>query len=513
MTNGTRCTLGVLALLISLPAFGIDTPGVPQQARIKTSGEGPYFRLDLPIAVYPGAAHPDLRDIRIRNASGNPVPHAWLNNEAVEVSVLSRAVAFYPLVQRRPGTKPSDSDAKDVSMEFAQKADGSLTLKTSRKPASEEKVDESTDWIIDASQIKGQLLQVRVSLDDSAEGLFPVSIEGSDDLRYWRAVNDSAQIAILKRPDRRVEKLTVDLRASQARFLRLRWNDTVNAPRLTSVTLDSVEQNALVMPLQWSPPIRAATCGADSCEYVLPANTPLDGLRLKLAETNTLASITVSAQSSVPVPPNYHRHRHPLYLLRHKRSPAVTPTASTTTESVLTQAVVYRLKLANGELHSDSIVLGGGIHDRLRIQTEGPISLLGQPLPALEIASLQRSLIFLGRGSPPFTLHWGVDDKQETALPLATLVPGQLANVPLAADRATVEVSPPPRASSRIAPPAKAPSTTTPQAKKAPAPQEAPQSGDKRWLWAALAVGLVILGGMAWSLFRGMSKPEPAQPE
>lgn len=503
MSKINRCGLGLLALLLNLSAFATEAPKLAQQAGISTSGDGPYYRLNLPITIYQGAAHVDLRDVRIRNASGGPVPYAWLSNEKVEAQILSSATAFYPLVQRRNDAGPAGSDQPDVSLEFTQKPDGTLTLKTQRKPATKVEVDNTIDWIVDASQVKGYLLQARFVIADTAEGLFPLRIEGSDDLHHWHLINGEGQIAALRRPDGKVEKLTVDLHGSRAKFLRLHWQDATYAPKLKSVTLDSVLQNEVITPLQWTAPIAAATCSANSCDYSLPANTPLDSLRINLAETNTLAQITVLAQSPALVTRDYPRRHHPLYLLRHKRQ-STTPAPAPTIESVLTQAVVYRLKQPNGEVHSDDMALDGGVYMRLRIQTQGPIKLLGQTAPTIEIATTPRSLLFLGRGSPPFSLHWGVDDQQESALPLTTLVPGYQSNKPPLADTATVNIVA--AASGPTLAPALA--QTPPVTKATTTPREAPTPGDKKWLWASLAAGLLILAGMAWSLFKGMSKPE-----
>ena len=364
-------------------------------------------------------------------------------------------------------------------------------------PATQEK-PKKTDWIIDARQIRGNLLQARFSIDDNAEGIFPLSIEGSDDLRHWRTITQEGQIAALKRPDGKIEKLTVDLYGNRAKFLRLHWQDAAQTLTLKSVTLDSVQQNEVFTPLQWSAPIPATTCAENYCDYPLPANTPLDSLRINLSEPNTLASITVFGQFPAQIARSYRRHHHPLYVLRHKRqAPVETP--ALTTEVILAQTVTYRLKQAKGEVRSENLALDGGVYTRLRIQTQGPISLLGQPAPSIEVASTPRSLLFLGRGSPPFSVHWGVDEKQGSALPLATLVPNYRPDSPLKADPASVYIPlqilrPIPQ------PEAKATTTTT--------PEETPTPEKKLWLWVALTIGLLLLAGMAWSLFRSMAKPE-----
>ena len=492
LTN--RSSLSVLTLLLGVSALAAAVPQVAQQASVSSSGDGPYFRLTIPVTIYPTAAHADLRDVRIRNAGGNLVPHAWLNDETAEVQTLSSPAAFYPIVSRGGETGAPSAVQSDLSLEFKQGADGSLlTLKTRPASAASGTLKKS-DWIIDASQIKGNLLQARFIVDDSAEGIFPLSIEGSDDLRHWRMINPESQIAALKRPDGKIEKFTVDLYGSRAKFLRLHWQDPMQVLNLKSVTLDSAQQSEVFTPLQWSAPIQPETCAESYCDYPMPGSTPLDSLRINLGEPNTLASITVFAQLPAQSARDYQRHHHPLYVLRHKRqSSAETPTL--TTEVFLSQAVAYRLKQGEGDVRSENLPLDGGVYTRLRIQTKGPISLLGQTAPSIEVASTPRSLIFLGRGSPPFSVHWGVDEQQGEALSPATLVPDYQPGKPLKADEATVDI-PVQIQFSALQPEAKA------------IPEEKPVPEKKLWLWAALAASLLLLAGMAWSLFKSMSKPE-----
>jgi len=494
MMATNRSSLAVLALLLSLSVLAADAPQIPQQASIRSSGEGPYFQLSLPVTIYPTAMHADLRDVRIRNSSGQLLPHAWLNSEGTEVQTLSAPAAFYPIVLRGGATSTTGSGQADVSLEFKQGADGSLlTLKTRPMPNAQEGPGKS-DWIIDASQIKGNLLQANFGVDDTVEGVFPLSIEGSDDLRHWRMINPEGQIAILKRPDGKIEKFSVDLYGNRARYLRLHWQDAMQVPKLKSVSLDSVQQTEVFTPLQWSGPIQPATCAENYCDYPLPANTPLDSLRINLSEPNTLASVTVFAHVPAQIARDYRRHHHPLYVLRHKRQSPVEPSTSTT-EVILAQAVAYRLKQGGVELRSDDLALDGGIYTRLRIQTQGPINLLGQTAPSIEVASTPRSLLFLGRGSAPFSVHWGVDEKQGEALPFATLVPDYRATKPLKADVATVDI---PAQILRQAPPSEAKATNLQQEKSTPE--------KKLWLWAALTAGLLLLASMAWSLFKSMAK-------
>ncbi len=482
-------SVALLLMQSSRVVLALETKNVVQQTTISVVGPGPFYRLNLPVTIYPTAAHVDLRDVRIRNASGNLVPHAWLNNEVAEPQIISSNVAFYPI--QAQGNR-SDTEQSDLSLEFKQNADGSLlSIRTKNARPKQAK----SDNIVDISQIKGSVLQARFEVDENAEGLFPLSIDVSDDLSHWRNISGDEQLAVLKRQGGKIEKLKVDLFGHHGKFLRLRWQESAPAITIKSITIDSLQQNEMLAPLQWSDAIKATNCTENFCDYLLPAKTPLDSIRINLSEPNTLASITVSGQLPPQNADVYQYRHHPLYVLRHKRQP---PANAVAAQVVLAQTVSYRLTQSNGEVRSENLSMDGGIYTHLRLQTQGPINMLGQLAPNIQIASTPRSLIFLGRGSAPFSLSWGVDEKQGNALALATLVPGYQADKAVSADAASVEI--PLHIVSAVATPV----TSAEFSEK----EKSAKSDRKLWLWAALAGGLLLLAGMAWSLFKGMGKAE-----
>ena len=82
----------LLLLQSSYSALAADVKPTTQQATISSVGQGPFYRLNLPVSIYPTAAHVDLRDVRVRNADGNLVPHAWLHNEVSTPHISSNSV-------------------------------------------------------------------------------------------------------------------------------------------------------------------------------------------------------------------------------------------------------------------------------------------------------------------------------------------------------------------------------------------------------------------------------------
>ena len=469
----------------------------PATAPIALQGSGPYYRLTLPLGIYAHAAYGDLRDLRVRNAAGNAVPYAWLRNDAAEPRLASKEVPVFAL----PASAADASE--DAALSFKVRPDGSLAL--ARRPA--RKQAEAAQWLIDASQLKGSLLQARFEMAPEARGLFAFRLEASDDLRNWRPIGGEEQLVRLAHGGQTIERLAVDLDNVQARFLRLRWSDPKNGAPLTSVAIDSVQEVEPVAPLEWSGALRPERCGTDHCDYPLPRGIPVESLRVDLADVNTLAQVGISGlPAAVPSvasePPRV--SRNPLYALRHQQRRPASSSSGTPGEVPLLDTVVYRLAQAGGEARSPLLALDGTSYSHLRVRTSGPVSLLGATPPTISVAATPRTLVFLAQGAAPFSLTWSTAPEKNAvqgsapgaALALATLVPGYNPNKPVAADQATVALPPPPVAAVDAVVAATA---------QLPVPTQ-PDPSRKWWLWGALGVGFLLLAGMAWSLFASLRK-------
>jgi Protein of unknown function (DUF3999) len=466
-----------------------------QNATITLQGPGPFYRLSVPVTLYPTAAHADLRELRVRNAAGQSVPFAWARADdtgtAAAVQITSHQPALFPL-KPAPSATPS-ATTNDAPLVLQQRPDGSLVL---AKPAAAPQAaagEGVEQWIIDTSQIANAMLQIRFSVTPGTEGLFAFSLDASDDLRQWREISGQEQLVLLARGSAKIERLSAELGGARARYLRLRWHNPAQAAWLTSIEIDSLATTEPVPRLEWIGPIQAQPCAAEYCDYLLPANTPAHSLRIALAEPNTLTNLRVMGllPAAAPAERERHLHRNPLYALRKKQQPAdASPTPPN--EFALTHTVVYRLAHPNGEALSPDLALDGGVYTALRLRTTGPVNLLGATPPSILVASMPRNLFFLARGNPPFQLSWGADTHDPAALPLGTLIPGYQADKPIAADAATVSIA------AAVLPTAAPVAKPTPLAKPAPA--------QKAWLWAALGLGVLLLAGMAWSLFSAMKK-------
>jgi hypothetical protein len=452
-------------------------------APIELNGEGPYYRVALPLAIHGLAAHGDLRDVRVVNAAGNAVPRAWLREETVEARMHALDAPVFPLAQPREGAA-EDEDAAAV---LTVRPDGTLAFRA-RRPAPARADADALQWIIDASRAQGSLLQARFTLPPETRGVFAFRLEASDDLRRWRRIGGQEQLVRLEQNGQTIERLAVDLERVRAHFLRLTWADARHAVALAGVGIDSIEEFEPAAPLQWLAPIPPERCATDYCDYLLPRGLPVQSLRIDLPEINTLAQVGIyglrepsQAAPPRPVPLN------PLYSLRHRRPSA--PVAASG-EIPLIDTVVYRLEQGGQQVRSPALALDGQSYARLRLRTRGPVSALGATPPSIAVAGAPRMLVFLAQGQGPFSLRW--DEAADTPAPmaLATLIPGYTAATPLRAGQASVAL----------------PSAATAKVRANAQNDAAPAFARKEWLWAALGVGLLLLAGMAWSLFASLRK-------
>jgi len=354
------------------------------------------------------------------------------------------------------------------------------------QPAAAKPAD-SGDWILDASAVRGAMAQLRLEFGPGRNGLFDYTLQASEDLQRWRTVPVGGPLARLQAGGTQIERLAVDLQGLRARYLRLRFRTPAAVPPLQAAHVDSVQRAEQVPALQWSDAIAPTHCAEQACDYELPANTPVDSLRIRLSQPNTLAPVTVAGLRPASMPA-YDAHRNPLYLLRHKRERS---TATPQPQHWLAGTVAYRLSAAASpeELTAPDLPLGGGVYAGLRLSWQVPVQRLGADPPTVALGTYPRTLVFLAQGRGPFRLAWSASGPSGV-LPLPTLVPAYKAGQVIAADEARLELPP------GAAAPAGAPAIRAAQGSE----------GQARplWLWATLGLVLLLLAGMAWSLLRSL---------
>ncbi|MDR2128770.1 MAG: DUF3999 domain-containing protein [Burkholderiaceae bacterium] len=508
-TTGWKALLCASLLAASASTAAADAPeDYARQALLQTEGDATWYRLDLPMSVYWGAAHADLRDLRVFNAAGEALPYALTAVQGQHTETRREArTRFFPLYGARGGDGGNTYNTDDMAMRVRRDASG-LLVEVLSDPAAQKTGAGALPlrgWLLDASAaLDFSPERLRLDWENGAEGFQQLRIEASDDLQHWRAWG-TGQIARLQFDGERIERNEVRLPGGgdKARYLRLTWLTPETAPTLTAATLTSVQatdQAALLwseaMPGQRADSADKNASNPNAVDFVwqLPTRLPLQRVHVAITEPNTLAPVIVSgawqsAQTTTPratindvrIGLKHHRPNHPP---RDIWQP-------------LARALLYRLPApGGGQDVQEEIDLPGTAVNQLRLQIDSRGGGLGQPTPPqLRVAISGHQLIFLARGAPPYRLAFGREQAQSAALPLATLAPAYDASHPEKVKFGTARLADAAASAQSVL------TTTTAAAATA--------ARNKTYiLWAALLAGVGLLIGMALSLLRGDKKPE-----
>jgi len=438
------------------------------------SGTGPYYVLDIGAQARRLSGAPDLGDLRVRNAAGETMAFAWVDPPQ-PAATRQRAPARIYKVPLPPG------DAASATAAGAP-----------RRQA----------WIVDTKDAGDDLMRLELGLERDTQGVWTLRVEAGDDLQHWRTVQPDAQLVQLQalpqvgaagtlasQAEReRLASTGIDLDERPARYLRLTTAPRSAIPPLVSAAVLRTAHRPAPPPLEWSDPIVASGCEASSCDYVLPANTPVAALQVTPSDIDTIGEVTVLGQVDAGLAPPRHRSllRGSLHALRDKARHA-SPAPGPAWEDAAIASVYWLSQPAGApDLHSPPLRLDGAHWRTLRIETFGPITQLGHAAPTIRIAAHRRQLVFVARGAPPFALARTGAGEPSAPMPLASLMPARAADAPL------------PAASAALAP---APVTSAPAASPSTLPAAAP-AARAGWLWGALLAGLALMAAMAWSLLR-----------
>lgn len=379
----------VLSLLCSAPALAQEQPGdYAVQLPLTLAGEGPWYRLDVPMALHFAARYGDLRDVRVFNAEGQALAYALVAGQGESRdSQQEQAVKWFPLYAEQ-----GDSTAAP-SLRVQRSTNGTL-IELLDQPDAAGQPALLRGWLLDASALQAPLVRLELDWADSQEGFQRFSIEASDDLQSWQSWG-SGQLARLSFDGERVEQRQVELPGRKARYLRLLWQSPLQAPQLKAASVRSQRIDSLPAPLVWSQPLAATRSADGHYLWQLPLALPLERLHVELSQANSLAPVRVSGRSD------------------NKGS-----------WQSLAQGLLYRLPENGVEIRQDELPLPGWAVQQLRLQVDERGGGLGSPPPQIKVALRATQLVFLQRGSPPYRLALGRAGAESAALPLTTLIPG-----------------------------------------------------------------------------------------
>ncbi|EXI68878.1 MAG: hypothetical protein AW08_00703 [Candidatus Accumulibacter adjunctus] len=452
---------GCLCLLWSVLALA-EAPGdFAFGMLLQADGPQPLLRVELPAAVHAGVRRPDLGDLRVFNAAGEAVPHAWLPQP--------------PAARARPTLLPlplfalrgaATAGVEGVEVRIERQGGRAVLRMDERAGASAPTL--LLGYLVDASAVEQPLQAFALELPATGEDVVArVRVEASDDLARWTTLVGDAPVLRLAAGGQRLEVRRIEFAPRRAKYFRLSWAADTPALRLSAVGGEPAA-TVVELPRQWRQVAGSAVPDEKgSHRFDLAGQFPADRLRLLLPQANSVAAVELLSRAREADP--WRR---------------------------VTTATVYRLGSAGQEIVSPEIAIAptGDRHWLLRVDQRG--GGLGAGVPELAAGWLTQGLVFAARGPAPFQLAFGSDRAQPTAYPISTLVPGYRIGddgQPVAAADSGLEIG-----------------RATPAAVHPLAGEGAGRFRiDWRlWgLWASLLLGVGVLAGMAWRLARQLARP------
>ena len=451
----TRLSLAAACLLLAVPAAAAAAPADFQAtAAIELQGDGPFYQLSLPIEAHFASHSPELQDLRVFNGQGEAVPFALIREQARTEQAEQRiALKWFPLYA---------ADATPASLgqvRIERKADGTIVSVAEGNAAGSGPPQKLRGYVLDTGEAKGTDRKLELDWDPAVTGFQQLSVEASDDLQSWRVWERSAQLARLEFNGEHIERKQIDLSGGHAAYLRLTWNQPAEVPALTAAVLTVGSATSRPAAFAWSEAAAPTRSDAASYEWDFSQPIAIERLRIALPQVNVLTPVEIAT--------------------RDERAPS-------TEWRVLARTVLYRLLIAGQEWQQQDVSLVTAPVRAIRLVPDARGGGLGSGAPMLSVGVTAQQLVFLARGSGPFTLAIGKDDAKPAGLTPATLMPGYGSS------------QAPPISSAQLGP--LMGSTAASALGAAP---EAPKGGwQSLILWSVLLLGVGAIGFMAVRLLR-----------
>ena len=425
-------------------------------------------RVEVPVAALLHMQSNNAQDLRIFNAAGSVVPFSVLGAADVSRSTpVLRTVAYpaYPMFSAVSAGKPGRGEVEVQLTNSGQRS--SAWVRFDQTSAAAKTAVRNTQplqaALFDMRSEKLTVSALELMLDLPVNTLIPITVATSRDLKEWTDVPTNGPLFRFDGADAPLNT-TLELRQTlplPGRYVKLAWpgHEGVALRSLTGRVASSYKPPA---PLRTTLP-PGLTEGTNSLKWTLPFATPIAALHLQAGKNNSLVPVRIQGRSDASQP-----------------------------WRTLASSLVYRLDTVGeqGSSNPPTPLYGASVRT-LRVETNKGITLPEGGLQAtLEFAPLQ--VAFLASGGGPFTLAVGRPNTSAAAMEaslLGSITPAKWVELPLATV-ANVQTRAPPTGNL-----------------EALATRWLPEGVPLRSmvLWVVLGVGVLVLGGVAYSLMRQLA--------
>uniref|UniRef100_UPI0018D0E052 DUF3999 domain-containing protein n=1 Tax=Ralstonia solanacearum TaxID=305 RepID=UPI0018D0E052 len=352
----------------AVAALSLSAPAWAERFALTGAPGASYYAVTLGADVYAHSRDAGLADLRILNGDGEPVPFAIETpRDAAPQARTLREVRWF--------ATPADEDSPPGTPGVVLGTDGVLRA-TGPAPAQAS----ARAWLLDLSPLREAVTAVVVGLP-AVEFQGGVSVQASDDLQHWSPVTRAALFRLTNQGSTLVQD-RIELAGVHARYLRLTWQGKPPAPDTVRVELAA---GAPAVPadsgIQWRAGLAPAQVpGAGDYLFDTGGVFPVERVKIRLPQTNTVVQATLSARADARAP-----------------------------WRPVTSVRLFRLAGAGGqgEQESPAIVVPATGERYWRLQVDTRSGGLGAGAPALSIGWRPATVTYAARGNVPFVLAVG----------------------------------------------------------------------------------------------------------
>lgn len=437
---------------------------------LQTSGANGVVQLSVPLSVYQASRQPRLADLRIYNEAGQALPyHLDLPAAAHSQEIREQAATLFP----SPRASSDEGPRSTPAVELRLQADGSLHWRS--EPGTGASTPGLVELIVDLGgsgeheRLSGLRFEPPAGSDDYRAVL---RVDRSSDLRWWETVAQAPLDWLQGTDGSRLANDRIDLPPSHGRYLRLRWQN--GNPRLFAA-IHGRWLATTVAESEWLQWQLAPQAGRQPGDYRYLSSPAIEASSVEL----------LLPQQNLVLPAS---------LGRYLPYPATREQSSGGTRfQPWLQLTAWRLLVDGLERRSGPVRIAPQASAEWVLRADPEL-----PAPELRLRWRPQRLIFTARGQR-FLLAVGSDVQSlrqlpGAAAPLAQVAPGF----------APHELN---RLEQALIGPALGAAAERPRSEPSADPQQ-----QQRWLlWAVLGLGVAVLAGISWQLFRQLGSGAAAQ--
>jgi hypothetical protein len=249
----------------------------------------PMVETVLPDEVYRVVTREDLGDLRVFNADGVPVPHAFCAApQSGEPQVTEQSLPVFVL----RGRDQVYTESSRVNVETA--GGTRVDVQETSPPAPD--VVSGLIHIIDSRETR-PLRAIRFdwrSPDGASE--VKVRIEASDDLDQWRTIVPASTLLLAQQGNQELRRERIQLPLRQYGYLRVQRVDNGPPLVINSVTAEEVSEAEAIEPM-WFKATRVPSDEKDVLTFDAEHVAPVTFARVRLKQENSTASVAVQSRA------------------------------------------------------------------------------------------------------------------------------------------------------------------------------------------------------------------------